>query len=217
MSQNHVVWDIPTRIFHWSVVVCVALAWWSGEEGNFEVHEWAGYTLVVLVLTRIVWGFVGSRHSRFGDFLAGPRHVLAYLRGAGSSTPGHNPLGGWSVMALLSLLLIQGVSGLFNSDDILFDGPLHYLGGDFSDTMGEIHEIAFNLLLAFVALHIAAIAYYQVFRRDQLVRVMLLGKADGKSGREAPRSAWLALVIFAVIAAAFWFGLEQAPQPTSYW
>ena len=89
----------------------------------------------------IVWGLVGSTHSRFSDFLVGPRKIIAYLRGENSGSVGHNPLGGWSVVALLSLLLLQAVSGLFNSDDVFFSGPLYYAAsGEFRDTMGVVHE-----------------------------------------------------------------------------
>jgi len=218
MPDRHVLWDIPTRVFHWSLVGAVALAWWSAEEERYEIHEWTGYALIVLVVSRIIWGLVGSRHSRFSDFVTGPRGVLGYLRGEGTATPGHNPLGGWSVLGLLALLLVQGVSGLFNSDDILFSGPLYYAAdGAFRDAMGEVHEVAFNVLLALVGLHVMAVCYYQWVRRKSLVRAMLAGSAPGKEGLEAPRSAWLALCIALAVAAALWFALEQAPQPTPLW
>ena len=124
--MQYPLWDIPTRVFHWTLVAAVALAWWSAEQERYDIHEWTGYTVLVLVVSRIVWGVVGSVHSRFTDFVAGPGRVRAYLQGQGSPTPGHNPLGGWSVLALLTLLLLQAVSGLFNSDDVLFSGPLYY-------------------------------------------------------------------------------------------
>ncbi|MFV8816401.1 cytochrome b/b6 domain-containing protein [Haliea sp. E17] len=218
MTTANALWDIPTRLFHWSLVVALGLAWWSAEEERYGVHEWTGYTIIVLVVSRIVWGFLGSRHSRFSDFLAGPRRIAAYLRGEGSATPGHNPLGGWSVLLLLTLLLLQAVSGLFNSDDILFSGPLYYAAsGEFRDAMGEIHEIAFNVLLAFAALHVLAVCYYQFLRKDRLINAMLLGRAQGKVGVEAPRSFWLYLVVVLLVGAALWFGLQQAPQPQSIW
>ncbi len=218
MTTANVLWDIPTRVFHWLLVVALGLAWWSAEEERYDLHEWVGYGILVLVVSRVLWGFFGSRHSRFSDFLAGPRTVIAYLRGAGSPTPGHNPVGGWSVLLLLTLLLAQGVSGLFNSDDVLFSGPLYYAAStEFRDAMGEVHEIAFNTLLAFVGLHVLAVCYYQFLRRDQLIHAMVLGRAANKAGIEAPRPAWLALLLLLVVAAALWFGLEQAPQPESYW
>ncbi len=218
MAAGNTLWDIPTRVFHWTVVIALGLAWWSAEEERYDLHEWLGYLIIVLVVSRVLWGFFGSRHSRFSDFLAGPRTVLAYVRGAGSPTPGHNPLGGWSVLVLLTLLLLQGVSGLFNADDILFSGPLYYAApSEFRDAMGEVHEIAFNVLLGFAGLHILAVLYYQFMRGDGVIRAMLFGRAAGKEGLEAPRSPWLALLLILLVAAALWFGLEQAPQPQPMW
>jgi cytochrome b len=209
------VWDIPTRAFHWLIVGLVPLSWWSAEQGYYNIHEWAGYTVLVLVATRLAWGCLGSRHSRFRDFLVGPAAVLAYLRGHGARSVGHNPLGGWSVVVLLALLLAQATSGLFNSDDVLFSGPLYYwAGSDLRAVMGVTHEFAFNALLAFVGLHIAVVLYHQLQRKENLLQAMLRGSAAGREGREAPVAWWRAVVIAGVIALALWWGLEQAPKPS---
>ena len=207
-------WDIPTRLCHWMMVLCLPLAWWSAEQGRYELHQWTGCTLIVLVLARITWGFIGSRHSRFSDFLVGPAKVLAYLRGQGSASVGHNPLGGWSVVALLALILLQAVSGLFNTDDVLFSGPLHYSAGTgFRDAMGVVHEVVFNGLLALVGLHILAVLYHQLRGGEKLLQAMIRGSATGRRGQAAPVAWWLAVVLVAVIGLALWWGLEQAPQP----
>ena len=168
----------------------------------------------MLVLTRILWGFVGSVHARFADFLVGPRRVLGYLRGENAASPGHNPLGGWSVVALLLLLLLQAVSGLFNSDDVLFSGPLYYAAGsEFRDAMGALHEVAFNLLLGLISLHILAVLYHQFARREPLVQAMIKGAVQGREGRASPVAWWWALVLLVVVGAALWLGLQQAPKP----
>ena len=207
-------WDMPTRVFHWLIVCCLPLAWWSAETDNYEAHEWIGYTVITLVLFRIAWGFLGSGHSRFRDFVVGPGRVLAYLRGGEAGSAGHNPLGGWSVLALLSLLLLQAVSGLFNSDDVLFSGPLYYAASTgFRDAMGVVHEVAFNLLLALVALHIMAVLYHQLVRGERLLGAMIRGRAEGREGILPSVPWWRALIILALIALALWWGLEQAPQP----
>ena len=213
-NTPHPLWDIPTRAFHWLIVCCLPLAWWSAETENYQVHEWIGYTVITLVISRIVWGFVGSGHSRFRDFVVGPGRVLAYLRGGEAGSAGHNPLGGWSVLALLSLLLLQAVSGLFNSDDVLFSGPLYYAASTvFRDAMGVVHEVAFNLLLALVALHIVAVLYHQLVRGERLLGAMIRGRAEGREGILPSVPWWRALIILALIALALWWGLEQAPQP----
>jgi cytochrome b len=219
MSGNaHQLWDLPVRFFHWSLVVLLPLAWWTGEEGNFDWHSWVGYSLLVLVVTRIVWGLVGSRHARFSDFLKGPGAIRGYFNGEPATTPGHNPLGGWSVVALLSVLLLQAVSGLFNSDDVLYNGPLYYAAStDFRDTMGVIHELAFDALVVLLVLHLLAVAYYQFRRRQPLVQAMLRGQAEGKAGREAPRPWWLAVLIAGLLALLLWWGLSLAPEPPRMW
>ena len=211
-------WDLATRVFHWSLVLCVTLAWWSAETERYDLHEWMGYTMIVLLLTRLVWGFIGSVHSRFSDFLVGPRRVLAYVKGQGSPTPGHNPLGGWSVVALLFLLLLQAVSGLFNSDDVLFSGPLYYAAdSEFRDLMGAVHEISFNVLLGLVALHVLVVSYHQWLKKDGMISAMLRGTAAGREGREAPVAVWKALIVAVLVAGLLWLGLEQAPQPQPLW
>ncbi|RLQ21523.1 hydrogenase [Seongchinamella sediminis] len=214
----HPVWDLPTRVFHWLLVLCVVLAWWSAEFERYDWHEWVGYALIVLVVTRLVWGLVGSVHARFSDFIAGPKRIAAYLRGEGSPTPGHNPLGGWSVVALLALLLLQAVSGLFNSDDVLFSGPLYYAADSgFRDLMGSIHDLAFNVLLGLVALHVLVVCYHQFRKRDGMITAMIRGAAAGRQGRAAPVAAWKALLLALLVAGLLWLGLEQAPQPQPLW
>lgn len=213
-GTSTVLWDLPTRVCHWGIVVCVALAWWSAEFDRYDIHEWVGYTLMVLVVSRLIWGVIGSRHSRFTDFLAGPGKILSYIRSGTSSTPGHNPLGGWSVVVLLGLLLVQAISGLFNSDDVFFTGPLYYAADtELRDTLGAVHEWAFNVLLGFIGLHLLAVGYHQFRRREPLVQAMVKGRAEGKQGLSAPVSPFIAVVVVAVVAAALWWGLGEAPQP----
>jgi cytochrome b len=194
------------------------IAWWSAEEERFDVHQWTGYTVLVLVSSRIVWGFIGSRHSRFTDFVVGPARVRAYLRGQGSSSAGHNPLGGWSVLLLLSLLLAQAISGLFNSDDVLFSGPLYYWADSgFRDAMGVVHDVAFNGLLALVCLHVVAVLYHQLKLKEKLLQAMLRGSAIGRVGTEAAAPWWRAVIIALLVGLALWWGLAQAPQPSLSW
>ncbi len=218
MADKHPLWDLPTRFFHWALVLCIGLSWWTGDQGELDRHAWVGYVVLVLVVFRIAWGFVGSRHSRFSDFLAGPGAILAYLRGEGGTSPGHNPLGGWSVLIMLLLLLTQAVTGLFNTDDVLFNGPLYYaLDGDLRDTLGVIHEVAFDILLAFIVLHILAVCWHQFVRGEPLLQAMTRGEASGRTGRQALAPTWLALVLSGAIALLLWAIIAFAPQPTVMW
>jgi cytochrome b len=215
-QSSQPLWDLPTRAFHWLIVCCLPLAWWSGETDNYDIHQWLGYTVIVLVISRVAWGVMGSRHSRFSDFVVSPVKVLAYMRGQGADSAGHNPLGGWSVLVLLLLLLIQAISGLFNSDDVLFSGPLYYAASTgFRDTMGQVHEIAFYVLLALVCLHITVVMYHQLRHREKLLQAMISGSAPGREGTATPVSWWWAVVVVLVVALGLWWGLEQAPQPAS--
>lgn len=217
-ASSPVLWDWPTRLFHWGVVICLPLAWWTAEEGQMNRHKWIGYTVLVLVVFRILWGFVGSRHSRFADFLRSPLSVWSWLRGGRVHAPGHNPLGGWSVLVLLSLLLAQSVSGLFNSDDILFRGPFHYAAStELQGFMGNLHQWAFDALLAMIVLHIAAVAWHQWFRREPLVQAMVRGRSGERVGEVAPVPLWRALVLLALVVGALALALELAPQPPRLW
>jgi cytochrome b len=209
------------RLLHWLIVLLLPASWWTAEQGRLDLHQWFGYALIVAVVTRLCWGFVGSRHARFVDFLRGPRAVLATLRGQEvSRTPGHNPAGGWSVMALWALLLAQALTGTVNSDDILFDGPFHHVfDSGTAEAIAALHEPLFNVLLGFVGLHVLTIAYYEWRRDKRLLRPMITGSAPGRHGRAATRPLYLALLIAAVAAALLWGLIELAPDPpsSSFW
>lgn len=214
-NHNHPTWDIPTRLFHWLLVVCVFLAWLSQEQDWITVHLWTGYTVLVLVTFRIIWGFVGSTHSRFANFLRSPAATFRYWRGLEQPGPGHNPAGAWSVLALLSLLLIQALSGLFNSDGLLFDGPLYYaIDSDFAARLGDLHDELYWIILGFVGLHVAAVLYYQLVRREPLIGAMFNG---GRRGERAPVALWRALLVVALCAGALALAVYLAPEPELPW
>ncbi|MDE3140855.1 MAG: cytochrome b/b6 domain-containing protein [Pseudomonadota bacterium] len=177
------VWDLTTRFIHWALVLLVLLQFGTAEWGwlSMQWHFYFGYAILVLVGVRVLWGFVGSDSSRFSQFLRGPRGIAAYLRGTlwtkFGHPVGHNPLGALSVLVLLALLLIQGISGLFASDAITVFGPL---SGRVSDAtvrlMTRIHDINQNILLAFIALHVAAVLLHALVRReDNLIVAMITG------------------------------------------
>lgn len=218
MGKAYPLWDLPLRLFHWSLVILVPAAWWTAEEGHMDWHQWCGYAVIVLVGFRLLWGLLGSRHARFSDFLRGPRAVLSYLRDGSGAGAGHNPLGGWAVMVLLLLLLAQGVTGLFNSDDILFDGPLrHAVDSDLAGTLGAWHEWVFDALVVMLVLHLCAISWYQWHRGQPLVQAMWRGQAGEHRGEAPPAPWWLALLALAVVACLLWWVISQAPPPPSYW
>lgn len=197
------VWDLPTRISHWLIVVLFGFQWWSAENDQLEWHILAGLGMLAVVIFRIYWGVVGSRPSRFTTFVRGPREVLRYAaRLAERDTPhapGHNPMGALSVVGLLSALLIQSGLGLFAIDvEGLNSGPLGYLVSfDRGRIIAGWHEVVFNLLMLLASLHLAAIAYYRFYRREDLVRPMVTGDKL-LSGDTDPRDTWQRSIVWAI-------------------
>ncbi|GAB6041219.1 cytochrome b/b6 domain-containing protein [Endothiovibrio diazotrophicus] len=211
------VWDLPTRLFHWGVVALMAGAWITVELGDMELHRACGYGVLGLVLFRLIWGFVGSRHARFADFVRGPGAVLRYLRGAPAEGHGHNPAGGWSVLLLLALLTVQGISGLFTTDEVLFQGPFYpSVSEETAGIIGAIHHLNFNLLLAFVALHVTAVVFYRKVKGVDLVTPMVLGSSAARQGVAPAVPLWRALIVAAVAAGLLAAVLAAAPPPVSY-
>ena len=173
------VWDLPLRLAHWAIAVAVTGAFATHYAGTewFPWHRACGYAVVVLVAFRIVWGFVGTRHARFASFVRGPRAIASFLTGRGPEVhPGHNPLGALSVLALLASLAVQGATGLYANDEIANTGPFYgWISPATSNRLTSVHAWNSNLLIALVALHLVAIAWYGVVRRRPLVRAMLDG------------------------------------------
>jgi cytochrome b len=203
------VWDLPLRLFHWTLAVLVVTAILAIKLGGvMELHLVAGSSALALVAFRIVWGLVGPRYARFSSFLYGPSTIAGYVRGRQNRHAGHNPPGSVAVFALLGLLLAQASTGLFSNDDIAFDGPLvKFVSKDVSDRLTWLHaEIGATLIYVLIGLHIAAIAYYYFFRKQNLVTPMITGDqevdADAVPASDSWRVRLLAAVVFLVCATA---------------
>lgn len=206
-------WDLPTRLFHWALVAAVGFSWYSGETGMTEWHERSGLAVLALLAFRLVWGFVGGGTARFAGFVRGPAAAWRYLRetlaGRHPVYLGHNPLGGWSVLALLAALAVQATMGLFGTDDILYEGPLYPLveHGTAAWLTGWHHRF-FNVVLALAVIHVVAVLAYAVLLKTDLVRPMLTGwkqvPAEVAAGAIARTPAWIAAVLFAGCAVAAW-------------
>lgn len=221
------IWDIGVRLFHWTLVACLALLWLTGENGEWLAdrlaqigltgvdpmtwHVRTGYTVLGLLVFRLIWGFLGSATARFSSFLRHPRDIIAYLRGQHPHRVGHNPAGGWMVVAMLVALSFQVVTGLFARDDYGFEAPwAHFVSEEVSDALLELHEGNFNLLLALVGLHIAAILFYALFRRDNLVRPMLTGrKALPANLTVPPLAGRVRILACALLAAGLAYALTR--------
>ncbi|MEE4376133.1 MAG: cytochrome b/b6 domain-containing protein [Candidatus Competibacteraceae bacterium] len=179
------VWDWPVRLFHWAIVVLVVVSVVSGRTGGNAMvyHMYSGYTLLGLVLFRLLWGIVGSTYARFSHFVHGPRSISKYAKTLFKRTPsytlGHNPLGGLMVVGLLLALLVQAGTGLFANDDIFIEGPLAKLvSKDISDWLTGIHATNIDLLFILIGLHVLAVLYYLLYKRENLITPMVIGNKD---------------------------------------
>ena len=187
------VWDLPTRLFHWALVVCiVGLVTTAQIGGNaMEWHFRFGYSVLTLLLFRLLWGFVGGHWSRFSTFLYSPASLLRYLPGreVDGQPLGHSPLGALSVFAILGLLLLQVGTGLFSDDEIAAVGPLSKLAsGAVVSQLTHYHkDIGKVIVLILVLLHIGAIAFYRIKRKKDLIRPMLIGDVSSPTPQLASR------------------------------
>ena len=182
------VWDLPTRLFHWLLVLLFAFSWWSAENRHMDWHYLSGITLLGLLAFRLLWGLFGSSTARLAALFASPRAVGRYLGGQGTPRAGHNPLGGYSVLAMLAFLSLQVGTGLFATDvDGLDSGPLSFLVSfDQGRLAATIHAFSFDALLVLIGLHLAAIAFYALFRRRNLLGPMLTGRDRGAGAEILP-------------------------------
>jgi cytochrome b len=209
------IWDLPVRLFHWLLVALLVISFTTAQIGGnaMQYHEWSGLTILTLVLFRVLWGFAGSTHARFADFVRGPRAGVDYarslLRGRPSFYAGHNPLGGWMVLLLLASLLVQAGTGMFANDDIMIEGPLvKHVSKETSDLLTRIHHYNFNVLAVLVTLHIGAALYYLWGKRENLILPLITGRKRVPQGTAAQDRrggpAWLALVLLAASAGVVW-------------
>ena len=202
------IWDLPTRLFHWALVLLIVMLYATGEFELLDMrwHFWCGYCVLALLGFRLLWGLVGSQTSRFREFVRGPSAVTAYLKSLRSGGPapvvGHNPLGGWSVVALLLCLIVQAVSGLFSSDELEVDGPFAAsVSTRTVKLMTRLHHWNQNILLALIGLHVIAVLLYLVLKHENLIRPMISGR---RAFDEPPplrfASGWLAIVLLLLCA-----------------
>ena len=221
-SASHIrVWDLPTRMFHWALAALVVFSFTTGKIGGdwMDWHLKSGYAILALLGFRIAWGLVGSDTARFARFLRGPRTAFAYARetlaGRHPFVAGHNPLGGWMVLAMLLALSFQATTGLFSDDQIATQGPLAVkVSDEMVSRMSALHAANEWVLVALVALHVIAIATYRWAWNAHLVGPMVHGRmaAPAQASQPAMRPAWLAALLLAASAAAVYVLVEILPM-----
>lgn len=208
------VWDLPVRLFHWSLVILVCVSLYTGFDGGFfifDYHLLSGYAILALVAFRLLWGLIGSRNARFTTFIRGPKAIADYTRSLGKgyrSYIGHSPLGALSVVAILLALVVQVGTGLFASnEDLMVDSPLtHLVSTGTSRELTWIHEINVWVIIALVCLHLLAIAWYRLVRGDNLVLPMITGWKQLPEEVDAERNNWLlALVLLGAVSGGVYY------------
>lgn len=210
MSHTLRVWDLPTRLFHWSLALCVLALIVTGQIGG-EALAWhfrLGYAVLTLLLFRLFWGFFGGYWSRFSAFLYTPSTLLRYLRGSTEPTlsVGHSPLGALSVFAMLLALLLQVGTGLISDDEIASSGPLaRFVPSAVVSQATSYHtEIGKLILIALILLHVLALMFYWWRKRVNLIPPMLSGDKPSTvafpASRDDARSRWLALLLLVMCA-----------------
>ncbi len=214
--KKYLVWDLPTRVFHWLLVVMIGLQWLTSELGGDYLtwHFYIGYATLGLVLFRLIWGFVGSRYARFWQFLVSPKKVVEYLRGTNKQAYiGHNPLGGLMVLLLLILVLVQAVTGLFTTDEIFTDGPYRSaISSEWQDIADWLHANLFDYLLVAIGLHVAAVLFYLGVKKTNLILPMLTGKKAISKQQGIPSSKLLtALVCLLLVVVLVVLLVQLAP------
>lgn len=199
MIERIQVWDVPTRVFHWSLALSFGGAFLTAESERYrDIHVMLGYTVLGLIAFRLLWGFIGGRYARFSSFLFKPGDVIAYLaslaQGKAERYVGHNPAGSVAIWLLLVLALASGTSGV-----LLFRDT----GGD---AMEELHEALSFAMLAVVLLHVVGVVASSIMHGENLVRAMFTGtKEAGPEQGEGRSYAWLGVVIL-VAMVTFWAG-----------
>lgn len=213
------IWDLPTRVFHWLLVLCVMALVITGQVGGnaLDWHFRFGYVVAGLLLFRLVWGVIGGRWSRFLVFVRTPGTIFAYLRGERSPDmeAGHNPLGALSVLGLLTVALVQVGSGLMSDDEIMHSGPLaQVVSSDWVSLATSLHTRYNKIaLIALVALHIGAILFYRFVKKQNLVKPMLTGDkeldAPVEPAQDTLQTRVLALVLFVALLCGFWWTVQR--------
>jgi cytochrome b len=205
-QQRILVWDVPTRVFHWLLAASFAGAFLTGDSERLRsLHVALGYTMLGLLAFRLLWGLVGTRYARFSSFVFGPRRVLSYVKSLLTFSPqhyvGHNPAGSWAIFALFALGLLTGLSGYAYYDE--FAG----------DWLGEVHEALANAFLAVVIVHIAGVVVSSFVHRENLARAMLSGYKYGPPGAGIRyRHRVVAVALVAALGAWWVVGPDTLPS-----
>lgn len=227
MTNKILVWDLPTRLFHWFLVLSLVAAWYTsdGEKGLIDIHLIIGYVILGLISFRLIWGLVGTKYARFSHFFPTRQRLHLYQQQSKTNqlheNMGHNPIGALMVFLMLFLILSQAISGLFMNDDVFTTGPYYSsVDGSIQDIMSFIHRNVFDVIMIAAALHILAACYYLFLKKLNLILPMITGYKHSENEEKGIRSSKLIVaLIVAVIVVAFlyWLLVINVPVEEEYY
>jgi cytochrome b len=229
MKNKLLVWDLPVRLFHWSLVTSLFAAWYTsdGERNLIDWHLKIGYFILGLIIFRIIWGVFGTRYAKFTQFIPNKKSLLYYLKNfkqeKNYTTVGHNPIGGLMVVFMLTLVLSQAVSGLFMNDDIFTSGPYYSsASSSIQSIMSLIHHNVFDIIIVVSVLHIAAAFYYLLVKKANLIVPMITGykQSDGTENTKGIKSSRLFLALVIILAVAiflYWLLVLNVPVEEEFY
>jgi cytochrome b len=229
LSKHVLIWDLPLRIFHWLFACTVFASWYTSDQDNdlIDVHMKLGYFALGLLVFRIMWGFVGTKHSRFSSFFPTPSRLRLYITDLRNNqvrnTTGHNPLGSLMVFLMILLISLQAISGLFINDDVFSSGPYYdSVSKEIEKVMFFLHHNVFDVMIAAIGMHLLAIAYYVRVKKQSLILPMITGKKSAKfvNVTDIIKHSKVLLAVILVIAVAvfiYWLVVVNAPIIEEYY
>ncbi|MFT4810159.1 MAG: cytochrome b [Paraglaciecola sp.] len=219
--KKNLVWDIPVRLFHWLLVLCLFGQWLTTEvlENAMDIHFYIGYFTLGLIIFRLLWGFFGTKYAKFSSFLAGPKAIISYLCTLTSMqkiySTGHNPLGGLLLPAVLILVGLQAISGLFTSDDIVSAGPYYdSANSTIQNWMQWLHHNIFDVLVGLIVIHLLAISWYKWGLKHDLITPMLTGYKAVETSKAVAHSKLVTALLLAIGVAIFVYWLVEINPPS---
>jgi len=224
--KRPMIWDISTRVFHWLLVSLIIFQWVSTElfDDMIEAHMLGGYAVLAVIIFRILWGFFGTKYSRFNNFLYPPSEVQQYAKSITNSSStayfGHNPLGGLSVVLMILLISAQAITGLFMTDDILSNAPYYSTVSDeLQKTMSSLHHLTFDLLIIVIGMHLVAVVFYQLYKKQKLVQSMVHGRKAADQSADIGSQRVVRAIVIAVIAVALTYLIVEVfpPEAVDYY
>jgi cytochrome b len=218
--KKKLVWDIPVRVFHWLLVLCLLGQWLTAEvlEDAMDIHFYIGYFTLGLIIFRLVWGFVGTKYAKFSSFISGPKAMREYFHSIRTKqhtlSTGHNSVGGLILPAIIIVVGLQAISGLFTTDDIVYSGPYYDSSNtELQECMQWLHHNVFDILVAIIGLHLVAITWYLVFLKHNLIGPMLDGKKAIAQKDSIEHSQLIKAILIMCLVAIFVYWLVEVNPP----